>query len=175
MAELERTPWFERNFEFNFPIEVFPSILERLRGTPARLEEMIRSFSENLLAVRVNDSWSIQDHVGHLFDLDELHDARIDDYLAERDRMRPADLQNRKTWDAGHNQRQSEELLAAFRAARKHFVDRLEAVDVEVLNRIAVHPRLNAKMRLIDMAFFVAEHDDHHLASMREIAKRLTK
>jgi hypothetical protein len=29
-------------------------------------------------------------------------------------------------------------------------------------------------MRLIDMAYFVAEHDDHHLASIRTIARRLS-
>jgi predicted short-subunit dehydrogenase-like oxidoreductase (DUF2520 family) len=28
-------------------------------------------------------------------------------------------------------------------------------------------------MRLVDMAFFVAEHDDHHMASMREIARNV--
>ena len=172
MAILDRTPWFERNFNFNFPVEVFPSILERLRGTPARLEEMIHSFAVDVLTVRLNDAWSIQDHIGHLSDLDELHDGRIDDYLSEHETMRPADLMNRKTWDAGHNHRQIEELLESFRVARKHFVDRLEAVDVQVLNRIAVHPRLNVQMRLIDMAFFVAEHDDHHLSSIRLIAKR---
>jgi hypothetical protein len=174
MIDLERTPWFERNFDFNFPPEVFPSILERLRGTPARLEEMVRSFPKSVLTTRLNEEWSIQDHIGHVTDLDELHDGRIDDYLAERDAMRPADLMNRKTWEAGHNQRNSEELLAAFRAARKHFVDRLEAVDLEVLKRSAVHPRLNVQMRLIDMAYFVAEHDDHHLASIRTIARRLS-
>ncbi len=173
MADVERTPWFERNFTFNFPLEVFPSILERLRGTPARLEEMVRSFSSNILTTRVNELWSIQDHIGHISDLDELHDGRIDDYLSELENMRPADLMNRKTWDGGHNQRKGEELLAAFRAARKRFVDRLEAVDIEVLKRTAVHPRLNVQMRLIDMAYFVAEHDDHHLASIREIAKKL--
>ena len=101
MADLERTPWFERNFTFNFPLEVFPSILERLRGTPARLEEMVRSFSSNILTIRVNDAWSIQDHIGHISDLDELHDGRIDDYLSELENMRPADLMNRKTWDGG--------------------------------------------------------------------------
>jgi len=28
-------------------------------------------------------------------------------------------------------------------------------------------------MRVIDMALFTAEHDDHHLARMTEIAQRL--
>jgi len=28
-------------------------------------------------------------------------------------------------------------------------------------------------MRPVDMAFFTAEHDDHHLASIREIMNRI--
>jgi hypothetical protein len=29
-------------------------------------------------------------------------------------------------------------------------------------------------MRVVDMGYFVAEHDDHHLARMTELAKLLT-
>ena len=29
-------PWFERKFDFGFPVEKYPDIIERLRGTPAR-------------------------------------------------------------------------------------------------------------------------------------------
>jgi len=28
-------------------------------------------------------------------------------------------------------------------------------------------------MRVVDMALFIAEHDDHHLARMTELARRL--
>jgi hypothetical protein len=28
-------------------------------------------------------------------------------------------------------------------------------------------------MRVVDMSFFVAEHDDHHLARMTDLARRL--
>jgi hypothetical protein len=34
-----------------------------------------------------------------------------------------------------------------------------------------VHPRLQQPMRVVDMAFFVAEHDDHHLARMTQLAR----
>jgi hypothetical protein len=34
---------------------------------------------------------------------------------------------------------------------------------------LARHPRLGTPMRLIDLAYFVAEHDDHHLARLREL------
>ncbi len=37
---MQRTKWVERKFNFDFPVGLFPTILERLRGTSARLKEM---------------------------------------------------------------------------------------------------------------------------------------
>lgn len=37
------------------------------------------------------------------------------------------------------------------------------------LERSARHPRLGSPMRVIDLAYFVAEHDDHHMARLREL------
>jgi uncharacterized damage-inducible protein DinB len=171
VPEIPKTKWFERKFDFSFRPGIFPSIMERLRGTPARLEEMVRSYPGGILTVRKNDAWSIQDHIGHLADLDELHDGRIDDYIAGLETMRQADLKNTKTWEAGHNKKQIEDLLKSFRSARKQFCDRLESLGPEILVRESVHPRLNVTMRLVDMALFVAEHDDHHLSCIRELGR----
>src|SRR2546428_71356 len=42
-ALMDRVPiWFERKFEFTFPVELHPNLCTRLRGTPARLEETVR-------------------------------------------------------------------------------------------------------------------------------------
>ena len=38
----------------------------------------------------------------------------------------------------------------------------------------AVHPRLGVRMRLIDRAQFVADHDDHHLAAARKVLRGVT-
>jgi hypothetical protein len=37
--------------------------------------------------------------------------------------------------------------------------------------RTALHPRLKRPMRLVDLCFFVAEHDDHHLATVTRLAR----
>ena len=37
----------------------------------------------------------------------------------------------------------------------------------------SMHPRLQVLMLPVDIAFFTAEHDDHHLADMREIIRAL--
>ena len=80
--------------------------------------------------------------------------------------LREADLENRATWDADHNARAAGELLEAFTLERAKLVSRMEAMSSDELRRTALHPRLRQPMTVIDLAFFVAEHDDHHLATI---------
>jgi uncharacterized damage-inducible protein DinB len=167
---IRRTKWFERVFDFGQPVGVFPCVAERLRGTPARLEEMTRRLPPRVLTARRGEGWTIQQHAGHLVDLDELHEGRLEDYARRLEVLRPADLTNRKTFEAGHNEARLEDLLAAFRAARLGFLRRLEALGEEELSVSALHPRLRVPMRVVDMALFVAEHDDHHLATITELS-----
>lgn len=173
---MKESNWVERQFEFNHPIEVFPAVVERLRGTPARLEEIVDPYPPDILTRRpAGEDWSIQEHVGHLYDLDELHEGRLDDYAANQDTLRAADMSNKKTYAADHNAASVRDLLAQFRAARTRFVARLEALDEATVARSALHPRLQKPMRLIDLAVFVAEHDDHHLANITRLARTLAR
>jgi hypothetical protein len=168
---MQRTDWPDRKFNFDFPIGVFPYIVERLRGTPARLEDMLRSYPPEIVTRRVNQEWSIQEHAGHLLDLDELHEGRLDDYDAKLAVLRRADMENKMTNEAIYNAQPIVELLAGFRAARQHFVARLEAMDEALVARTAMHPRLKQPMRVVDFAYFVAEHDDLHLALISDLAR----
>ena len=38
-----RIAWGERRFDFTFPVDFYPELIERLRGTPARLADRLRS------------------------------------------------------------------------------------------------------------------------------------
>jgi uncharacterized damage-inducible protein DinB len=165
--------WADRRFTFDLPEDLFPVVVERLRGTPARIEDKVRGLSSAVLTRRDGDAWSIQEHIGHLLDLDELHAGRLDDFLAGAAVLRPADMTNRKTWEANHNERPIEDLLRELRRERERFVARLDAWDEGLLSLTALHPRLRQPMRVVDMAFFTAEHDDHHLARMTELARKL--
>ena len=169
---MERIAWFERRFAFDLPTWMYPNVLERLRGTPARLEDRAKDLPREVLVRRDGDKWSVQEHAGHLLDLEELEIRRLDDYGAGRETLTPADLQNRKTHEAGHNSKEIAEILTAFRRERMDFVARLEALDAEFIERSAIHPRLKIPMRVIDLAFFKAEHDDHHLARISELIKK---
>jgi uncharacterized damage-inducible protein DinB len=158
--------WFERKFDFSFPAELYPNVCVRLRGTPARLEESLRDCPRELLVKKAGEKWSIQEHAGHLLDLEPLWMARLEDFAAGRTELTAADLSNRKTQEAGHNERPLEQILSEFRAGRLRLVERARQLDLALSVRTIPHPRLKQPMRLVDHLYFVAEHDDHHLAYM---------
>jgi len=161
--------WFERKFDFTFPVGQYPNVCVRLRGTPARLEEMLRGVLRDVLVLKPGGKWSAQEHAGHLLDVEPLWMARVDDFLADGDMLTVADLSNRKTHEANHNMRELREILAGFRLERLRLVDRVGKLQPALFARSMLHPRLTQPMRLVDHLYFVAEHDDHHLARIWEI------
>ena len=161
--------WVERKFDFNFPVEILPVIIERFRGVPARLEELTKNLSEEILIFKPEGKWSVKEHAGHLIDLEELGERRLDDYLDGKEILSPADMSNKKTYETDYNQKDIKEILKEFRNAREHIVSRLENLTKEQASLTSIHPRLNQKMRIIDWVYFMSEHDDHHLTSMRLI------
>ena len=166
-------PWFDRRFELGLKPDAFPYIVERVRGAPARLEDRISGLPPGFLQERVEDAWSIQENVGHLGDLESLWTGRLDELLAARRELRPADLKNRKTHEAGHNERSVDDLLAVFRRDRLATVAQLDELSTEQLEVKALHPRLGQPMSVVDLFFFVAEHDDHHFAQITALARTL--
>ena len=170
-----RIKWTERRFDFNFPAGIYPEMIERVRGTPARLEELLAGLSPETLTNQTDGRWSMQENAGHLLDLEALVSQRIDEYLAGNETLHAADMSNRKTYDASHNNVPVDTILKDFRAARHDIVQRLESFGPEIFARAALHPRLNVQMRLVDMLFFQAEHDDYHLARISELKKLVAK
>ena len=169
---VERTEWIKRQFTFGLPLGMYPNVVERVRGTPARLEDLMRGVPAEILTRRDGDKWSIQEQAGHLLDLEPLGMGRLDDFEAEREILRAADMTNQKTHEANHNTNAIQNILAEFRHERMAFVRRLDGYTEAFVQRTALHPRLNEKIRVIDLSFFIAEHDDHHLARVSEL-KRL--
>ena len=168
-----RIKWTDRRFNFDFPAGIYPEMIERIRGTPARLEELLAGLPAETLTAQLDGRWSMQENAGHLLDLESLVSQRIDEYLAGNSALHAADMSNRKTYDANHNDVPADTILKAFRTARQEIVNRLERFDDEIFARAALHPRLNVPMRLVDMLFFQAEHDDYHLARISELKKLL--
>jgi uncharacterized damage-inducible protein DinB len=161
--------WVDKKFKFELPQDNYDSILTQLRATPDKISLLVSSLPEDILSKRVDDNWSIKENVGHLIDLEELHEGRIDDFIDGKEVLRSADLKNKKTEEADHNHKNIEGFLEQFRKVRENFVNRLKELDEKVLANSSIHPRLNQPMRPIDMAQFVLEHDKHHIQTIKDL------
>jgi len=159
--------WTARTFSFDRALNTFPEILERLRGTPARAAELVAGFAEENLAAREEGKWSAKENIGHLTDLVPLEEKRLREFLAGEATLSPADMSNRATEAADHNRTPIATILADLRRHRLSWVGELEALTEADIARTSIHPRLQQPMRILDWAFFIAEHDDHHLAAAR--------
>ncbi len=65
-------------------------------------------------------------------------------------------------------------MLADSRAKRDTLVARFEELDETDWAKSALHLRLQQPMRIVDIAYFNAEHDDYHLARIRQLIRAKT-
>ena len=170
---MDRTPWTDRKFTFDFPEGWIYDILERLRGTHVRMLDISGGLTEEQMEIKPEGKWSIKEHLGHLGDLEELHMGRLEDFIARKEMLRAADMSNAKTNLANHNGKSRAALIENFIRKREPFISALEKMDDATQLFKSTHPRLKTFMRPVDVAFFTAEHDDHHLASIREIISKI--
>jgi len=161
--------WLEYRWSFDFPVGMYRPMCERLRGTPARLEELLRDAPASITVRPATGGWSAQENAGHLIQVERLWDVRIAEFLAGASALTAADMGHRATESVELNERPLAELLTAFRTARTNTMRRLDALTLDHAARVAHHPRLDRPMRLVDLCFFAAEHDDHHLAVIRAL------
>lgn len=93
---MKQLKWAERKFDFGFRKEYLPFLLERLRATAPRIEELVHNIPENILSKQFKGQWSVKEHIGHLIDLEELHDARTEQFAEGSKELRAADMNNKK-------------------------------------------------------------------------------
>jgi len=166
---VKRQKWFDKKFQFDLSEDHYGSVLKKLRETPENIAQLVSALPEEVLTKRIENRWSIKENIGHLIDLEELHDGRIDDFIVGKEVLRPADLKNKKTDEANHNSKKITDLVNELKVAREDFVKRMKHLDGKTLSRSSIHPRLNQPMRPIDMARFVLEHDEHHIETIKEL------
>jgi uncharacterized damage-inducible protein DinB len=167
---MKRTNWFDRVFASQNDTGVFPSILERLDGTPARLKEKMASINLDSSS-SAEGKWSIKKEIGHLIDLEPLWLARTLQIIDNQKDLKKTDLANTKTHETDHDSRDFDDLIQDFKQHRRELMCVLNDVTEADLDKTAVHPRLGTPMKIIDLAYFVAEHDDHHLAQITVLMK----
>jgi len=157
-------PWFERNLRFGYAPEMLPFFLERLEGTVTRLEQKIKEVDNKILTVRLNDKWSVKENIGHLAEVDEVANKRIDEIISGVALMSPAvfEPQDYNPWPI-------EKVLDFFKKNRLSNVAKYKTLSEVQLKKSSLHPRLKVQMTPVDLAWFDAEHDDHHLVKINEI------
>ncbi|MCW3072553.1 MAG: DinB family protein [Bacteroidetes bacterium] len=166
---MQQLKWIERKFNFGYTPEYLPLYIERLRSTAPRIEELVRNLSDEQASFMPEGKWSVKQHIGHLTDLEELHEGRLEDFLAHKNPLRAADMNNKKTEDADHNKRSLPELIREFRASREKFIEQTGRFSEAQLQFRSFHPRLQVEINVIDLLHFVAEHDLFHQLHIRNI------
>ena len=168
---VQQTAWVERRFDHELSPGHFPAVLERFRGTPARVSQL-SGLPVSLRTFKHDGKWSVQEHIGHLLDLEALGEQRLADFSARAPALVAADMSNRATAEADHNNADWWALIEQFVAARASLVRGLERLPADIIAHRALHPRLQRPMNVPEWVFFMCEHDDHHLANIHELSNR---
>jgi len=167
--DLERPRWADRKFQFVHPPWMLTDFIERLRGVAARLRPLLAGVDEVTAHRRHENAWSIVQNVGHLSDVEELWQERLEDLRQGRESYTPADPVRFQTLSERHQFRPLAATVAELSERRSRLVEALSNATPGLQRATAFHQRLQTPMRLVDCAQFAAEHDDHHLLRIRAL------
>ena len=143
--------------------------IERLRGTVPRVEALVADMNDADAYRQVEGTWSIAQNIGHLSDVEELWQQRLDDLRKGRKTYSPAVPARFQELAKRHQASPVEEIISELKDRRVLLVDALATASPELQQASAFHERLQVPMRLVDCAQFYAEHDDHHLLRIRQL------
>lgn len=165
-----RLMWFERQFTFGLSPLMLPFYLERLEGTVARIREKVKGKPEEMLSRKVNNKWSVKQNIGHLAEVDEIANRRIGEMRAGISPLSPAVFETRMDY----NSQPLQNVIDYFALGRFANIALYRSLAAEELSQSSLHPRLKLRMTPVDLAWFDAEHDDHHLVTIGELLKSLS-
>ena len=82
--------WFDRKLVFGSHPEMLPFHLERLEGTLVRLEHKVKGVGDKILSENLNNKWSVKQNIGHLAEVDEIGNRRMDEMISRVAMLSPA-------------------------------------------------------------------------------------
>ncbi|MEJ1238803.1 DinB family protein [Chryseolinea sp. T2] len=164
-------PWFERKFAFGFMPAMLPFMIERLEGTIVRLEHKLERVNDAILGYPLDDKWSVKQNIGHLMDVDDISAKRVSEIISGAASLSRADIQTQDDY----NGMPMWVILEEFTSKRRSNIRRMRDLSESELRMTSLHPRLQVPMNIVDLAWFDAEHDDHHLVRINEILNTLKK
>ncbi len=90
-------------------------------------------------ALELGNSCAVVDRI------EPLMSGRLDQLIESAAVLQAWDGMNEGTWNANHNACQSHDILEAFRSRRQLFVGRLDELPEKLVERSALHPRLESQ------------------------------
>lgn len=168
-ASALRPTWAQRKFAFVHPPWMLADFVERLRGVVPRLRPLLEGLPESDAHREIEGKWSVAQNIGHLADVEELWQERLEDLRQGKEAYTAAVGARFQELAKRHQERPVETILAELEDRRSQLVDALARAPAELQEAAAFHERLQVPMRLVDCAQFYAEHDDHHLLRIRTI------
>jgi len=164
-----REPWVNHKFNLGFDIGWTQNIMSRIKDTGIRIQHHTLGLTNERLSYKEGDKWSIKEHIGHLIDLEELWSNRFLQFQIFVPELVHADMSNQLTDQANHNDKSIQTLSEEFNNERQKLINTFHSLSDEALNHQALHPRIKELMRPVDLLFFIAEHDDHHITSISSL------
>ncbi|MDR2269406.1 MAG: DinB family protein [Sphingobacterium sp.] len=161
--------WFDRQFDSNTGSEYFDEFLKLLEDFPAVLNRVLKRCPVEVSTRKMGDKWSVNENIGHLILLEDLWRIRFRDIKEGKPDMSTADLSNTETDQSSFNKMVVEELINDLVSEREKTIVMLQKLSEEDLLKTSMHPRLQQPMNIIDLMHFVAEHDLHHLDTIKSI------
>jgi uncharacterized damage-inducible protein DinB len=143
--------------------------IERLCGALPRVDALVVGVDDSRAQLQLEGKWSIAQNIGHLSDVEELWQERLEDLKKGRKSYTPAVGSRFQELAKRHQERSVAETLREFKARRFRLVEALAHASPKLQEASAFHERLQVPMRLVDCAQFYAEHDDHHLIRIRKL------
>ena len=168
---MQKISWLDRQLTFGLPVGMLPFYLERMDGTYARLQVKVKGIDESVLSNKLDGKWSVKQNIGHLAEVDEISLIRIEEMLNGISPMTSAVFDNKQDFNA----QSIEDVLKYFLKSRQQSQKRFRSLNEVELTKSSVHPRFKLLMTPVDLAWFQAEHDDHHLVRIHEILAALSK
>jgi uncharacterized damage-inducible protein DinB len=165
---MKELPWFERYLDFGKPKAMLPYYLDRLEGTIARIKAKVAGASEEVLSAPSNGKWSVKQNIGHLAEVDEIANRRIDEMVAGVSPMSPAVFEPK----LNYNEMPIQFVVDHFAKTRAENILKYKRLSDEELAKSSLHPRLKVMMTPVDLAWFDAEHDDHHLVKINFLLEK---
>lgn len=171
LKNFSQSKWFERTFNFDFGMDQYGLILERLHQMPILFQQFSNIVPEDVQILKPNGKWSIKENVGHLIVLEPIWRIRFQDIKEKKFEMSTVDLTNTLTNEMNFNHSSLPELLKTLSVERNETLEFLKTLKQYDFFNTSIHPRLQQPMRIIDLMYFVAEHDQHHYKIIQDIIR----